>query len=941
MEEADTLRVLVATDNHLGFLESDAVRGQDSFLAFEEILQLATAHHVDLLLLAGDLFHDNKPSRLALYNAMLLLRHYCLGPSPSQLQILSDMSCLSGGYPSINYLDPNYNVGLPVFSIHGNHDDPSGDGNHCALDLLHISGLVNYFGKQVNVDDIRINPVLMKKGNTKVALYGLGNVRDERLVRSFRKNRVVFLRPDQQSPQPQQQSEDGESDDPETTDKEWFNLLLIHQNRVKHGPNNYIPETFLSPFLDLIIWGHEHDCRIDPELNSIQDFYVSQPGSSIATSLTEGESVPKHVGLLTIHKKEFKMEKIRLGSVRPFIIEDVVLSGVQELKVGDMKGVQEYLVNVVFGLVDRARKEYCELNEIKFVPVYRGSSQRHKRVEKKRKPEIRKGKRKKDESEEESEEEERREDDSGIPKPLIRIRVDYSGGFSTFNPQQFGQAFVDCVANPKDIILFHRTKPKKRKEKGVEEEPDLEAFIPSKIETFKVEDLVSEFLNVQHLEILAEKELTYAVQSFVDKDDKDAIEDFVKDALEETRDKLHLKWNGGDEDELKEEMEKTKIQRNEEFEKNLTDGSVSDKKTTKKKKVAKKDQDEEMDDIVIEKPKSTRGRGGKTTTTSRAKKTPVKVDSDDDDDVIEITDTKPKRGTSTRAKVTTSKKKQVDSEEETESNQDEEEEVLPKRSTTRGSGSSKSKPAKTTTRGKSKKIASEDEVETESRQSHDEFDELVYKPPPVPTKKKATATSASTKSKSTVRGSVAKTKEVVKSRVVDESDVETEQVETEDDDFRVSKPTNSKKVDDSDEETGETDEDFPGSNLQRKPNDLATKRKFNDDDEMSGKPTRKAPAKKKDDYDFFDDGDDDQEDLPPPPPKKLNTRTTTKRKLPNTFTDSQPTTSSSSSGSSKRKLPGTINASSSQKKAGAGMKQTKLKFSKKGDDDGFVVLSDD
>jgi len=31
-------------------------------------------------------------------------------------------------FPAINYEDPNLNVGIPVFSIHGNHDDPQGTG---------------------------------------------------------------------------------------------------------------------------------------------------------------------------------------------------------------------------------------------------------------------------------------------------------------------------------------------------------------------------------------------------------------------------------------------------------------------------------------------------------------------------------------------------------------------------------------------------------------------------------------------------------------------------------------------------------------------------------------------------------------------------------------------------------------------------------------------
>jgi len=40
--------------------------------------------------------------------------------------------------------------------------------------------------------------------------------------------------------------------------------------------------------------------------------------------------------------------------------------------------------------------------------------------------------------------------------PLIRIRVDYSGGFSNFNAQRFGQQFVTVVANPRDILHFFR-----------------------------------------------------------------------------------------------------------------------------------------------------------------------------------------------------------------------------------------------------------------------------------------------------------------------------------------------------------------------------------------------------------------------------------------------------------------------------------------------------
>ena len=101
---ADVLSILVATDCHLGFAEKDNLRGQDSFRTFEEILKLAkekdvlhfhclySLNQVDMILLGGDLFHENKPSRTTLHRTMQLLRQYCMGSRPCHLQILSDQS---------------------------------------------------------------------------------------------------------------------------------------------------------------------------------------------------------------------------------------------------------------------------------------------------------------------------------------------------------------------------------------------------------------------------------------------------------------------------------------------------------------------------------------------------------------------------------------------------------------------------------------------------------------------------------------------------------------------------------------------------------------------------------------------------------------------------------------------------------------------------------
>ena len=70
-----------------------------------------------------------------------------------------------------------------MFSIHGNHDDPSGLGGHSCMDLMHSTGLINYFGRVDNLDEITVSPLLLKKGNTRLAMYGLSSVKDERLHR--------------------------------------------------------------------------------------------------------------------------------------------------------------------------------------------------------------------------------------------------------------------------------------------------------------------------------------------------------------------------------------------------------------------------------------------------------------------------------------------------------------------------------------------------------------------------------------------------------------------------------------------------------------------------------------------------------------------------------------------------------------------------------------
>ncbi len=44
----DTFRIMLATDNHIGYMERDPIRGQDSINTFKEILQLAVKYDVSV-----------------------------------------------------------------------------------------------------------------------------------------------------------------------------------------------------------------------------------------------------------------------------------------------------------------------------------------------------------------------------------------------------------------------------------------------------------------------------------------------------------------------------------------------------------------------------------------------------------------------------------------------------------------------------------------------------------------------------------------------------------------------------------------------------------------------------------------------------------------------------------------------------------------------------
>lgn len=124
---------------------------------------------------------------------------------------------------------------------------------------------------------------------------------------------------------------------------------------------------------------------------------------------------------------------------------------------------------------------------------------------------------------------------SSPPLPLIRLRVEHSGPFEVENPQRFSNKFVGRVANTTDIVQFYRKKKvfSKRSATIIDDAPIPDEEEDSQDRIIRVENLVREFLSAQTLSVLEENGLGEAIESFVDKDDKKALQDFIEDTLKE------------------------------------------------------------------------------------------------------------------------------------------------------------------------------------------------------------------------------------------------------------------------------------------------------------------------------------------------------------------------------------------------------------------------
>lgn len=466
------MRILITSDNHLGYKEASPELCEDSYRTFEEILRTASSERVDLILQGGDLFHDNRPSRNCLNRAVGLLKRYCIGSERSGLR-----AC-----PSLNSADRNINVSIPVVAIHGNHDDPSGINMVSPIDILHSSGLVNYIGKSENVDRIDVHPLLIE-GDCRVAIYGLGHVKDRRLYRTFLEGRVTFHKPRDHG--------------------RWFNILVVHQNRVPRE-KEHLPESFIDEFFDLVIYGHEHESMV------VKDrFLTLQPGSTVRTSLCEMESRDKYVYILNLCGSPV-LEHVRLKTLRLFRL--------CSMKVEDENSAEDRARQRIEEMVEETRRDHLvkreEINRtIIDVDAERFRCGEFKVVE--RRAESHSG-------------------DVEMLSPLIRLRIE-AGRNVVLNKHRLAAQFKDVVANPAEMLSVSRRTKRS-------EEPN---FHPQ-TEKVEISQILGRILRDVEFGALTGDRFSESLNEFVFKGDKNAFIEMVRKSAKEVVDKIDYSSAGGD-----------------------------------------------------------------------------------------------------------------------------------------------------------------------------------------------------------------------------------------------------------------------------------------------------------------------------------------------------------------------------------------------------------
>jgi DNA repair exonuclease SbcCD nuclease subunit len=271
------MKISIMSDFHLGHHYGKEL-GEDSFGAAKEAIEKSLDS--DLVLVLGDIFDTRNPRIDVWSRALDLFSEFSLNKSDIKLVDTIDKE-----------LKPlNKKFGIPVVSLHGNHER-RGKGQTNIIKGLEKTGLLMY---------LHLNGLIFQKGKQKVAVQGMSSV-PERYAKTIM---------DKWNPKPV---------------KGCYNILMLHQSVDPFVYSPLDPPTLdtknLPEGFDLILDGHIHT-RNSAKIGNTKFLVV---GSTHVTQLKEEEAKqPK--GIQQLKLPENKLEFIKLENVRKFYFQEVRLS---------------------------------------------------------------------------------------------------------------------------------------------------------------------------------------------------------------------------------------------------------------------------------------------------------------------------------------------------------------------------------------------------------------------------------------------------------------------------------------------------------------------------------------------------------------------------------------------------------------------------------------
>lgn len=272
------LKVVIISDTHLGFAWGEE-RQEDSFSNLEQAFSLAAKQEPDLILLAGDIFHDRIPRQEILGRAIELFSKFSkkLKSRPFCVKAVKD-----GQAFEVKNSIP------PIIAIWGTHERRHADSTN-PLHLLEKAGLIAL---------LHAESILLEVNSDRIGIHGLSGV-------------------------PEQIARDAlRAWEPEPFEGV-TNILMLHQNfKEIMPPVDYCLEfSDLPEGFDLTVLGHIHNTQI--KKHPLNKMPILVAGSTVSTQLQKIESEVKkgfyiaEAGRHSINLKFMPLE------TRPFFYESI------------------------------------------------------------------------------------------------------------------------------------------------------------------------------------------------------------------------------------------------------------------------------------------------------------------------------------------------------------------------------------------------------------------------------------------------------------------------------------------------------------------------------------------------------------------------------------------------------------------------------------------